>query len=54
MANGVEHWKALKITLWRANKEMNLDGRMTIILFEKVSTQKEVAEDFTVTSPKSR
>ncbi len=38
----------------RDNKGMNLDGRMTIILFEEVSTQKKVAEDFTMIFPKSR
>ncbi len=50
----VQHWKAPKITLRCDNKGMNLDGRTTIILFDEISTQKKVVEDFMVTLPKSR
>ncbi len=53
-ASGVLHWKAPRIMRQLDNKGMNLDGRTTIILFEKVSTQKEVVKDFIVIFPKSR
>ncbi len=41
-ASGVQQWKVPKIMLRNKNKGMNLDGRTVVILFEEVSTKKEV------------
>ncbi len=43
-----------RIVFWRVNEGMNQEKKMTIILFEKVSTQNKVVEDFAMAFSKSR